>query len=220
MIRILSSIKKQYTDIEVVTGMQGKDGAVERWFYETARKYFDGCFNEVFFDKDHQQEIFQCAFIKLWTEIENARIKVVDGRVCRQQRNGVYEPMSCSLNTFLIAFARTEYRELVRNVRESYYDEFYDSADNSELFVAVFDSDSEIEEQKVRIVDECIQQLSPSCVEILTLFYYKGMSLDEIMEARGECNSSKNGLKTAKNKCLNTLKARVGDEFMRSNLYM
>lgn len=220
MIKFFVAKQKHYTDIEVVLGLQGKENHIERWFYESAKRYFNSCFNEVFFDKDRRQEIFQSAFIKLWIEIDNGRICVSDNKLCRQQRNGLYEPMSCNLNTFLMAFARTEYRELVRNVRESYYDEVFEDMNNESTYTAVFDSDDDVDELKNRIVDECIEGMSPSCVEILTLFYYQGRSLDEIMEIRNESNSSKNGLKTAKNKCMNTLKTRIAEEFKRCNIYI
>ena len=216
--RVLWGGKRAYSDVEVVEGLQSRDATVEKWFYEAAKKYFDSSFNEVFFDKDSRQEIFQTAFIKLWTEIEDRRIKLLEGVVCRQQCNGAYKPMSCSLTTFLMAFARTEFREMVRNVKEEYYDEFYDSAMHDAGF-AVEGGCDDVDEMKTRIVDECIARMSPSCVDILTMFYYKGMSLDEILVAR-EVGSSKDGLKTAKNKCLNTLKAKVNEEFLRSNIYV
>ena len=50
------------------------------------------------------------------------------------------------------------------------------------------------------------------------MFYYDGLSLDEIMEARGEKNISKNGLKTAKYKCMENLKAKVKNSFARLKL--
>lgn len=215
--RVLWGVKKTYSDTEVVEGLQKRDASVEKWFYEAAKKYFIRSFNEVFFDEDYKQEIFQTAFIKLWTEIDNRRIKVVDGVMCRQQRNGVYEVMNCNLNTFLIAFARTEYRELVRNVREEYYEEIYDSAMHDTLF-AIDDDYTDADEMRNRIVDDCIMKISPACIEILTMFYYKGMSLDDIVLARSDKNTSKDGLKTAKNKCLNTLKKRVMEQYGICNL--
>ena len=217
VMRVLWGNRKTYSDIEVVEGLQRRDMKVEGWFYEAAKRYFDGSFNEVFFDKDCKQEIFQTSFIKLWTEIENGRIKVLDGAVCRQQRNGAYEPMSCSLTTFLMAFARTEFREMVRDVKETCYDEIYDSAMYDTVY-AIENGCDDVEGMKDRIVDECIARMSPSCIDILTMFYYKDMSLDEILAAREE-NTSKDGLKTAKNKCLNTLKAKVNDEFMKNCIY-
>ena len=44
------------------------------------------------------------------------------------------------------------------------------------------------------------------------------MSLDEILVARSGTNSSKDGLKSAKNKCLNTLKTKVKEEFLKCNI--
>lgn len=67
------------------------------------------------------------------------------------------------------------------------------------------------EDDKIRIIDECILSMSPNCIEIITLFYYQKKSLDDIMMIRGEQNSSKDGLKTAKNKCMVTLRKRVDE---------
>ena len=171
----------------------------------------------MFFDKDRKQEIFQCAFLKLWTEIDNRRICVTDDTVCRQQSDGVYRPLTCTLLTFLMAFAHNEYREIVRSDKEEYVGELFEEK-QAELTELSYEQSEEEEEQKNRIVDECILQLPPRCVEILTLFYHEGKSLDEIMELRKEKNSSKNGLKSAKNKCMTTLRERVAAEMKRYHL--
>lgn len=205
------SLKRQraYTDAEVVEALQQRDRAMEEWFYHRAHRYFDDNFNAVFFDKDRKQEIFQAAFLKLWMEVDNRRIRVIECKVNRQQADGVYHPLTCALTTFLMAFARTEFRELLRSTKEDPYGELFDDAKQADVLVTTFDTAEDIDEQKDRIIDECIQGMSPTCVEILTLFYYQGKSLDEILEIRKDKNASKNGLKTAKNKCMNTLRERV-----------
>jgi len=104
----------------------------------------------------------------------------------------------------------------VRDVNESGWNEVYDPAVHDAMFAIEGECDN-VDEMKTRIVDECIARMSPSCVEILTMFYYKGMGLDEILAARGE-NTSKDGLKTAKNKCLKTLKEKVTNEFLNCNI--
>ena len=219
MIKELFTRKPQgYNDVEVVLRLQARDRKAEEWFYKTAKRYFDEHFNEVFFDKDKKQEIFQSAFLKLWMEIDNKRIHIEDEKVCRQQQNGEVKPMTCSLTTFLMAFARTEFRELVRSTKEDYYGELFEDSSRADEVVTTFDKAEDAEEQKNRIVDECISELSPRCAQILTLFYYKGMSLDQIMEQRAEKNTSKNGLKTAKNKCMNTLRDRITVQFKMFNL--
>ena len=208
---------ENHTDADAVEALQHRDRRMEDWFYETQKRYFDEKFNQVFFDKDRKQEIFQTAFLGLWTEIDNGRISVRDGQVCRQQNDGVFRPMTCTLQTFLMAFARNEYREVMRSNKETYVDEMFDDAMGGEVQTP-FDAAESTDAQKNRIVDACIQQMPPRCVEILTLFYYQGKSLDEIMELRQDKNTSKNGLKTAKNKCLNTLRERVTTEMQRYHI--
>ena len=220
MIKTLSLFEKKkesYTDVEVVEGLQRHDRRMEEWFFRKAGRYFDDHFRDVFFDQDSRQEIFQNTFLKLWMEIDNGRISVMEDCVCRQQQDGTRRKMTCQLTTFLMAFARTEYREMVRSLREDPYAEILESMDSETLTVATTDDES-TDELKTRLVDDCIALLSPRCAEILTLFYYKGMSLDEILEVRQDKNTSKNGLKTAKNKCMNTLKGHIGTAFERHGL--
>ena len=83
------------------------------------------------------------------------------------------------------------------------------------IMASFYDAVETLQEQ---IVNSCVLELPPRCKEILTMFYYKGMSLDEIIEARGEKNISKNGLKTGKYKCMETLKAKVKDTFRQYKL--
>lgn len=210
--------QQSYSDLQVTEGLQQHERKMEEWFYQTAKHYFDEHFSQIFFDKDRKQEIFQSAFLKLWTEIDNKRICCIDQKVCRQQGNGEFKPMTCTLTTFLMAFARTEYRELTRTTKEELFPELYEDVGQADVMVTSFDQTESEEEMKKRIIDECIGQLSPNCAEILTLFYYNGKSLDEILEQRENKNSSKNGLKTAKNKCMNTLREKANAQFKKFNL--
>lgn len=208
------SERKEYTDMEVVNGLQQRERRVEEWFYRTAKRYFDAHFNEVFFDQDQKQEIFQIAFLKLWTEIQNGKITLINDAMCRQQRNGEYLPMHCKLTTFLFTFAKNEYREIVRNTHLTSTEKALDTIEYGEVMAAFVDEE-DMDALKSRIVDECIQTMSPGCLELLTLFYYENKSLDEILQLRKDKNSSKDGLKTAKNKCMNTLRSRVAMEYQR-----
>lgn len=207
-----------YTDTELIKLLQARDRKAEEWFYRTCKKYFMEKFDEVFFDQDRKQEIYQEAFIRLWTQIDDRTIIVKEGQMQRQRADGLYKPMTCNLTTFLMAIAKNEYREIVRDNREEYYAEFFDNEDNADVLISTWDNDEDADEQKDRIVAECVTQMPSRCLEILTLFYYQGKSLDEIMELRKDKNSSKDGLKTAKNKCMNTLKERILSEFGRYHL--
>lgn len=209
--------RRGYSDIEVVLGLQAQDHKVEEWFYAECRRYVMEKFDEIFFDRDRKQEVMQESFIRLWVQIDDRRIKVQDGKILRQQADGVYRPLTCSLLTFLMAIAKNEYREICRENREEYYAEFFGDEEHAEVLQTEWDDD-DAEEQKNRIVAELVSQLSPRCREILTLAFYEDKTNDEILAIRADKNSSKDGLKTAKNKCLNTLKERILKEFEKYHL--
>ena len=105
-----------------------------------------------------------------------------------------------------MAIARLKYLEWVREHRkilntededkvcktidlESYKDILYDESDNRML----------------EIIADCISHMSERCNQILTLFYYKEKTLDDIMMELPTFDS-KNALKTAKYKCMETLR--------------
>lgn len=205
---ILRIKPKTLSDIDVIIGLQNHSPKIEKYFFDTTYRYFDIHFTQLFFDVDSKQEVFQTAIIKLWTEIENKTIKVINDIVCRRQKTGEYCEMTATLNTFMMAFAKNEFRELLRNRND---DNFDDIANTSNGCMNLIDEPSEDDEDKIQIIDECILSMSPNCIEIITMFYYQKKSLDEIMEHRGEKNTSKDGLKTAKNKCMVTLRKRVSE---------
>lgn len=210
MHKLLKLHKTTYSDIEIVLGLQSKNRNIEDWFYKDAKAYFMQKFHEVFFDEDQRNEIFQDSVIRLWTQIENQKIGVVNGKMCRQDEQGIYRQMTCSLHTFLMAIAKNEYRELIRSNRELYVDRFFDNDDYCDMPVSV---EMSVVERKNQIVDECILQMAPRCQEILTLFYVEGKTLDQIMEIRQDKNTSKVGLKTAKYKCINSLREMALTKF-------
>lgn len=200
-------INRNYSDEEIVTGLQARKRHVEEWFYKHAKTYFMDKFNDVFFDQEQKETIFQESFVRLWTQIEDKKIFVKENRIWRLQRNSFAQPMTCSLNTFLFAIAKNEYRELVRSNKIVFVEDYFDKADNNCIELPQIEEDEK--DVKNRIVDECIQMMPPRCLEILTLFYVKGKSLDEILEIRKDKNTSKVGLKSAKYKCMNALRERV-----------
>lgn len=198
---------KKSSDIEIIVGLQCHNTKVEKYFFDFSYKYFNIHFNQLFFDEDRKKEIFQVAIIKLWTEIENKTISVIDEKICRRQKNGSYHQMTASLSTFMMAFAKNEFRELLRKQKDNNFDDIMTS---KEAAITVADDKNE-DELRIQIIDECILSMPPNCIEIITMFYYQNKSLDEIMSIRGSQNSSKDGLKTAKNKCMVTLRKRVAE---------
>ncbi len=198
--------KKKYTDAEVVEAVQCHNEAIIETFYHQCQNYFLGHAGALFIDESSIDDIFQETMIHLWREMETRRILVVDGQVCRMT-SGVAEPMTSTLKTFLMAIAKRKYWEQLRR------DQQYSTSDLTAIDTLRYAdrpndiSDAEVAEQ---VVADMLLSMTDRCRQILTMFYYEGRTLDDILSEREE-NTSKIGLKTSKYKCMNRLRQLVQD---------
>lgn len=216
---ILSFGKKTpLADSQIIREIQRQNERVTESFYKECRKYFMTSYKAVFSRDDIKDDVFQQSFVKLWTEIETRKIFLDENdNIQRTDRRGNVRRLTCNLKTFLIDIAKNDYRDWLRNDRLNLEDEFESFAHMIEARSAVMPDESS-ESLQEQIVANCVFDLPPRCKEILTMFYYDNMSLDEIIQARGEKNTSKNGLKTGKYKCMETLKGKVKDMYNKYNL--
>ena len=216
---IISFSKKALlADTEIIREIQRRNERVTETFYNECKKYFMSSYKAVFSREDIKEDIFQQSFVKLWTEIETRKIFLdVNNNIQRRDRRGNIRALICNLKTFLIDIAKNDYRDWLRNDRLNLEDDFESFAHMVEVRSAVMPDESS-ESLQEQIVASCVFDLPPRCKEILTMFYYDNMSLDEIIQARGKKNTSKNGLKTGKYKCMETLKGKVKEMYNKYNL--
>lgn len=205
--------KKQpeLSDTEVIEGLQHNDRSVERSFYLSCQRYFKDRRSGVFDQSEgaqEEQDLFQDSFLSLWQEIQARRIYVRDNYAWRTDRSGNDRRMSASLKTYLMAIAKYKNYEMLRE------EDLYVSEQSNISDKPMEEAD---EDTSQWIVEQCVNMLPPRCKEILTLFYYEGKSLDEILAIRNE-NQSKDGLKTGKSKCMKTLKEKITSQFKLYNL--
>lgn len=211
------NIKEQLSDPQIVREMQLRNERVAESFYNDCKRYFMTSYKAIFSREGIKDDIFQQSFVKLWTEIETRRIFLDrNGNIQRTDRRGSIRVLTCNLKTFLIDIAKNDYREWLRNDRLCLEEEFESFAHMVEIRSAVMPEES-LDSLQEQIVASCVLDLPRRCKEILTMFYYENMSLDEIIQARKE-NTSKNGLKTGKHKCMETLKGRIKEKFNQYKL--
>lgn len=204
----------ELSDKEVIEGLQQNDVSVERSFYLSCQRYFKDRRSGVFDFKgiaQNEEDLFQDSFVKLWQEIQARHIYVRDNYAWRFDKSGQGRKMTASLKTYLMAIAKYRNLEIIRE------EVIYGSLDSD--LPETPDVADEEEEVKLRewIVQQCVNNLPPRCKEILTLFYFDGKTLDEILAIRKE-NKSKDGLKTGKSKCMKTLTDNIIKEFERHHL--
>ncbi|MBO4964097.1 MAG: sigma-70 family RNA polymerase sigma factor [Prevotella sp.] len=206
------------SDKEYVVSIQNGEERVMEQFFRICRRYFMDSYRQIFRREDIKEDIFQQSFVKLWAEIETRRIFIgEDDCLYRFDKKGNIRKFACSLKTFLLDIAKNDYRDWLRKDRLVLTDDMEIYHRSMEIKQVYCNSESQ-ESMRERIVTSCMFELPSRCKDILTMFYCKGMSLDEIIKARGEKHTSKNGLKSGKYKCMELLKAKVRETYKMYHL--
>lgn len=195
----------EYADVAYVKGVKNRDPAMQKHFYLRCKKYFTEHYRAVFFAPDHvREDIFQNTYLALWDNIENGKIKVKDGVLTGRED----EPLKCSLMTYMMSIARLKYKEVARQTeREAHFTDLAER--NSRVLQDMAAAGEWLHDDeragKLEAISDCIAVMSERCRQILTLFYADEMKLDEMLDALPTF-TSKDALKTAKNKCLDKLR--------------
>ena len=207
---MIFSFKKTYSDAEYVYGVKNGNSKIQNSFYEHCKNYFDQKYTKLFFtDDDKKNDIFEDAFIIVWQKIERGDIYVQNGQVMAQGG----KLMTCNLNTFMMSVAWNKFREYARKHKETLFEDMFENAGNVlGISTPWGDSGDEIEGMKLDIIATCIAKMPKRCCQILTMFYYEGKKLDSIM-LELQSFTSKDALKTSKNKCYTTLKNNVLQQY-------
>ena len=196
----------QYTDIEYINGLESKDPRIEKNFYNHCKSYFYEHYKSVFFSSEVDiEDIFQNSFISLWQNIDRRKIYVENGVIIGKDK----KPLGCMLTTYLMSIARYKYLELARSTSNDgcFIDLPADDKLSGEHFIDDWLED-DYEKSMFEIISDGLSLLPQSCSQILRKFYYENKKLDEML---GEFPSytSKDALKSNKNRCLGRLKTFV-----------
>lgn len=199
----------EYSDFKFVEGIRSGKEDVQRRFYFRCQE----CFlkNSARYDvpENEREDLFQDSFVILWDKIIEGQIYTEGKKVFAVKRGGPAEVPD--LTGYFMRIVKNLYLETLR-ARGRILEITDEAGDDGELW---WSDDDEV--MRNMITRQSVILLPRRCREILTMFYYQGMTLEEIMEERS-ANQSYNGVKTAKSKCLDILKARLRDKFAESGL--
>jgi len=117
-------------------------------------------------------------------------------------QTGKLQRLTCSLKSYLFAIGKFKmYRKRERNSLVFNDDLIIHSSQAVETF------EVELDKEREKVLKEAFGRLGNKCKKVLELFYYEGLTLDEIQEHLGY--SSKDVLKSQKSRCLKQLKEFV-----------
>lgn len=204
----MSATKKSQvmTDAQLVSAVAAGNVLMAEVLYDRCRAQFiKGTSHYSGISGDDKGDILQDSFIILWRKIESGDLSA-DGLVLwTKGRSGTREV--ADLMAYFMRIVRNKYLETLRLIGRTSDTEI--TSVMRTLVAETSRTDDEEEEEEVdNIVARCFMLLPRRCQELIDLFYVQGKTLDEIISLRGGQQTYK-GVKTAKYKCLKSLRERV-----------
>lgn len=202
-------------EAEMVEGVYKRSREAEYRLYSYCSRYYYEKYRGVFYAPEEAvDEIFQNSFIKFWENIEARKLYAEGDRVAG--KNGV--PLSGSIRTYFMGIAKLKYLEWVHE--HPYYADpdtemgkkIREEGFNEEEYMDMLYDDSE--NIQLEIIADIISHMSERCNEILAKFYYEEKKLDRILQEIPTI-SSKDALKTKKNKCMENLRVSANETYKR-----
>lgn len=194
----------KYSDTDFVEAVYKRDRAIEFALFDYCKNYFNNHYKAVFFvGDDYKKEIFQESMIKLVSQIERRKIYVEKGVLKGHDGKVFYG----KLTTYFMSIAKMKYMEWVRQEKQQSFIDKRSELDGRSKELEQYQSQFYGSDDKIMldIIGDLINRMPKRCYEILTSYYYKRMSLDDIKNTMPTFES-KNALKTAKFKCMETLR--------------
>lgn len=207
--------RKSYTDIQIVEAYQTGDKRIQQFWYDKCRSQFGkGTSNYGGLTDYARDDLFQDSFIILWEKMESHQIYILNGTIHVLSKKG--DSVIPDMMGYFMRIVKNKYLEMFRSGK--YVLPMNDAVTYSnDDFLAELYWDEDPDVEKDRIVSQCLLSLPKSCLEILTMFYYEKKSLEQILKERTG-NSSYDGLKSRKSKCMTNLNKRITESFAKAGL--
>ena len=127
--------------------------------------------------------------------------------------SGKLEHLSSSISTYLISIGKHLIFDRMRKNKKSVSEKFdLSRVGDTDEQISSFELEAPDLSHEQRLLQQHFKSLGEKCQQLLTLFYYRGLTIQEIMEA--ENYNSENVVKAAKSRCMKTLKEKI-----KSNTY-
>lgn len=139
--------------------------------------------------EDEAKDVFQDALIVFWQKVRNGELV-----------------LTSKISTYLYSVCQNLWRkELIRKSRES----------NEEVEAAETVDTNRME--RINAIRKCVNQMGDTCKQVLTLYYFDGVSMNDIADLMGFSNS--NTAKTKKYKCKQELDRIVKKQFKETDFF-
>jgi len=148
-------------------------------------------------DRSYCEDLYADSVTMMWEQIMRGKIFVEDSQVfCRTRLNTV-QKIECSLATYVMGVGKISMLERIRKSGKTVSDESL----YAKLWESGIDSADILDfTERDQLIHKALSELTPTCMEILTLFYWNEESGKEIARKTGLKNED--SVKTQKLKCM------------------
>ncbi len=177
---------------ELLKRMRRGDDAAFKEVYEANREKFLHFAHKYGLDHEACIDVYQDAYITFYQNIASGKLAV----------------LTSTLSTYLFGIGKfIAMKRIARDRKTLRTEKILTVMGKSNISL----DDLELEEgalnQQQQLLKQHFAGLGEQCQKLLTLFYYRGYSIKEIIEAGGYNNG--NVVKATKSRCLKTLKERI-----------
>jgi len=179
------------TEITLDDLKKGSD-TVLRHVYEDNRDKFLNYAKRYHLSEEENIDIYQDAYVIFYENVMTGKIT----------------DFTSSISTYLFGIGKYLIFDRLRKNKKTISGEFDLSrvGENDRIIDEI-----EIDKQELTIEQQLLQKhfsaLGQKCRDLLTLFYYRGFTINEIMKAGGY--NSENVVRSQKSRCMKTLKERI-----------
>lgn len=187
----IHKVKEAKTEITLDDLRKGSDKALQQ-VYEENRDKFLNFARRYHLSDEENIDVYQDAYIIFYDNVMSGKV----------------ERFSSSIATYLFGIGKYLIFDRMKKNKKKV---------GSKFDLAIVGKEDELvngfemEEQELTTEQILLQKhfgaLGKKCQELLTLFYYRGYTIQEIMEA--ENYNSENVVKAAKSRCMKTLRERI-----------
>ncbi|NER18693.1 RNA polymerase sigma factor [Spongiivirga citrea] len=143
---------------------------------------------------DEVIDIYQDAYIVFHENIVSGKIK----------------QFTSTISTYLFSIGKFMIMDKMRKNNKTIRSEKVMNVVKEEVDINDFEIDATAPTERQLLLKKFFSALGEQCQKILTLFYYRGLTIDEIMEVGNY--ASKNVVKSQKSRCLKSLKDKINPQ--------
>ena len=177
---------------ELLRKLRGGDEALFKKIYEDNRMKFLHFARKYGLDEDESVDVYQDSYIAFYQNILNRKL----------------ETLTSTLSTYLFGIGKfLIMKRLEKNKRAVRSEKVLRVVGDDSALLNDWELETDALTQEQKLLKEHFGSLGERCQKLLTLFYYRGFSIKEIITAEGYSNE--NVVKSTKSRCLKTLKERI-----------